>query len=1186
MGGGRDRGMSPPQASGEAIAGGAAGGANTSDPVTRANRNQRAASDPAASAFVAASAGSGKTKLLIDRLLRLMLAGSDPARLLCLTYTRAAAAEMAMRLNRVLASWVGIEDGALDRELAALGVAANADQRAAARELFARVLDLPGGMRISTIHAFCQSVLRRFPLEAALSPHFRLIEEADAALARQEAREAVLAAALGQKRQEAALTFLAATTDADTFAALVETISADGPRWERFLRLGVEQQGSALRRALGITATSLPDLLTAAAGGIPDETALRAALQTTAAQGSPSVAARATALLAWLEKDIPARTACWAEWHRLFVTAEGLPLALSSLLNKNLLRAAPALAAPIEAAQRHALEIADQRAALALAEATLALLTLAGPMRADYAARKEAGGYLDYHDLISRTLALLDAERVGWVLYKLDGGIDHLLIDEAQDTAPAQWRIARALSAEFFAGAGARGARRTVFAVGDVKQSIYSFQGAAPAELRPARDAWRRAVEAAGATWRDVPLDVSFRAAAPILDLVDAVFADPQAAHGVVEPGERLSHQAARRGAAGRVELWPLLRAPEAPAEAPSWSLPDSNRGQSTARQRLAERLAGWIAATVRGGEVLASRGRAVQAGDVLVLVRRRDAFSAALVRALKAADVRVAGLDRLSLTEPPAVADLLTLCDVLLLPEDELSLAALLTSPLGGLSDDSLMALALERREGLWETLRARAAERAEWQDAADFLQRLRARVDFTTPFALLTEALGRLGGRARLYARLGPEAAEPVDELLAAARSYGETHPPSLQGFVQWVRSSGAEIKREAEAAGNAVRVMTVHGAKGLQAPLVILPDTTGLPPSERAPLLWAEDPAGGEVPLWAPRKDMRSAAFSRLLAARGERQREEHNRLLYVALTRAEDWLVVCGAEGGKAPPETCWYRLVERGMARCDAARDEACLAIDTSGERLARVLSSPQSAPLEAMPAREVVSDVPLPPWAGRAPDWRPAPLPAEPALPTPLAPSRPEGAEDGPVPPAASPLGARERAGAAARQRGQILHALLQHLPDIPPSRQASAAAAFLARSGLTAARAAALAEEALALLRDPELAPLFGPQGRAEVPITGVIGGRVVGGMIDRLAVLPDRVLIADYKTSAAVPRHAAATPVLYLRQMAAYRAVLRAIHGDRPVLCALVWTASCRVDFLPASLLDAAARAWEIPA
>ncbi|MBN9562979.1 MAG: double-strand break repair helicase AddA [Alphaproteobacteria bacterium] len=1130
-----------------------------------AEEEQGKASDPAVSAFVAASAGSGKTKLLTDRLLRLMLSGADPARIQCLTFTKAAAAEMAIRLHRVLGRWVTLDDAALDGELSRLGAASDAEARSKARALFAEVLDLPGGMRIGTIHAFCQSLLRRFPLEARLSPHFRLIEDRDAEEALRDAREHMLAGAASPAHRTA-LDDLAGLATLDGFGRLVAGLQADRAQLARALEL--PDLAAAQRRALGIVAAD-PSGVIAAAASWPEEAALVEAAKRVHREGSPKCAEKSGRLLEWLGLSAAERAENWSEWRCEFLTEEGKARAVGAFLNPKLAAQCPELAEIFAAEAERVRLVDDDRCAFRVAQASLALVTLAAPVLGAYEARKDDGGLLDYDDLIGRTSALLVDPGAAWVLYKLDGGLDHLLLDEVQDTSPAQWRIAHAMIGEFFAGEGAREANRTVFAVGDRKQSIYSFQGADADEFDRSRDLLAARVRDSGHPWRDVRLDVSFRSTAPVLTLVDRVFANGLAAAGVVAPGERLRHIADRAGQAGAVELWPL--APRlAPPPSEPWSIPPDYLELPSAPQLLADRLADWLREQTSGAVMLASKDRPLAPGDVLVLVRRRNAFARALVRALKARGVPVAGLDRLVLTEQPAVQDLLALCDTLLLPEDDLSLACVLTSPLGGLTDDDLMALAVGRDGALWDALRRRAGENPRWQSAWDFIARLLPRVDYTTPHTLLSEALGPLGGRARLYARLGPEAAEPVDELLSAALAYTRTHPPALQGFVQWLRQSGAEVKREAEAAGGAVRIMTVHGAKGLQAPLVILPDTTALPPDD-GPLLWETDPMTGvDVPLWAPRKEVACAATHRVREHVRARRMEEHNRLLYVALTRAEDRLVVCGWEPSKPARDDCWYALVRGGFDGLGAEE------VPFGEWGTALRLESPQRDAPERAAAVETGPAAPLPAWAGASPDWRPAPPPPEPARPEPLAPSRPEGAGLGPVPHAVSPL--TGMAGEKRFQRGKLIHALLQHLPSLPAADRPAAARAWLDRpgQGLTREAVEAIAAETLAILAHPELAPLFGPGSRAEVPLTGVVAGSVVGGLVDRLAVLPDHVLVADFKTNRDPPRAAEATPVLYLRQMAAYRAVLRAVFPDRPVRCALIWTRAAQVTMLPDALLD----------
>jgi ATP-dependent helicase/nuclease subunit A len=1120
------------------------------------------ASDPRASAFVSAHAGTGKTKVLVDRLVRLMLEGADPARILCLTYTKAAAAEMAIRLQRRLGTWVTMGDAELEAELRVLDVVPA--KRQAARALFARVLDLPGGMRIGTIHAFCQSLLKRFPLEAEISPHFRVAEEMDKRADLLEARERVL-----PDSEPDALACLAGLVNADGFAGLAAVLETERARLGTTSALAPDALDLALRRAAAIASANEAALL-AACVSWGESAALGRAVQIAASEGSESVRDKAGRILQWLALPADLRCEHFAEWLKEFLLDSGEARGPGIFANKKLSDRHGHIIPLCQAEQMRLMAVLDEQRAHRMAAATAALLRVTAPILASYADAKERRALLDYGDLIQRSSTLLASERFGaaWVLFKLDGGLDHLLLDEVQDTAPEQWKIADRLTSDFFVGEGARqdqALARTVFAVGDRKQSIYSFQGADPEEFNRWRNVYRRRVAQAGLTWRETELTTSFRSTAPVLALVDAVFRDPAAAAGVCGPGDPpLLHVAHRDGQAGRVELWPLAPRPEKPAHTP-WAIPSRNESLVSAPQSLVNELARWVAEQTNGA-MLPSAGRKLRPGDILVLVRRRGEFASALVRALKARSVPVAGLDRMMLTEQPAVQDLLCLCDALLLPQDDLTFAEMLVSPLGGLSDDSLMQLAMGRQGSLRKALHARAAERPDWQAAADFFAALLARVDYVAPHALLVEALGKLGGRARLFARLGPEAAEPIDELLNAALQHAASHPPSLQGFVHWVRLAAAEVKRDAESAGGAVRVMTVHGAKGLEAPVVILPDTTGLPPEERG-FCWAEDvETKAHLPLWQPNRELRCNAVEQLRQAQAAARACEYNRLLYVALTRARDRLVICGWEAARPLPGT-WYELVQRGMQALPAAA-QAFGAWE--GQML--VLETPQSAPPETGRLVEPDAGVALPRWVGCAPDWRPLPLAPEPALPRPLAPSRPDGVELGPVPPSRSPL-------AAAGQRdrfawGLAMHALLQHLPALAEDEREAAARAYAAQPALGLDAPETLAAQALGVLRSPELAALFGPGSRAEQPISGLVGAQVVSGHVDRLAILPDRVLIADYKTRPAPA--GGQVPVLYLRQMAAYRAVLQLLYPDRPVLCVLIWTDGPVITVLQEDVLD----------
>ncbi|HUH86226.1 MAG TPA: double-strand break repair helicase AddA [Stellaceae bacterium] len=1131
------------------------------------DRRQREAVAVDASVWVAASAGTGKTKVLTDRVLALLLAGSAPHRILCLTFTKAAAAEMANRLNQRLSLWATESDAALGLEVAPLiDAVPDADQVAAARRLFARVLDAPGGLRIATVHAFCQSLLRRFPIEAGVAPHFQVMDERSADEALAAAREAVLWAARegGDADLAAALAAVTRHVPEAGFATLMGELALHRAKLRRALAQGHAAFRDRLARALGVSPKiGEAEILTAAcAPGAADERALAAAaaLMQRSSRRDQEGGAR---IARWLETPAE-RVAGFDEYCEAFFTQDG-PQRVA-LLTKPLARGEPAAAAALAAEAQRLEAVIAARAGAALFAASAALVRLGEALLDAYEQHKATLALLDYDDLVLRARDLLRRPGVApWVLFKLDGGIDHILIDEAQDTNPEQWEVVEALAEEFFTGAGARALTRTVFAVGDAKQSIYSFQRADPEAFTRMREHFAGRVTAAEQDWRVVDLDVSFRSTDAVLAAVDAIFARPEASAGVALDGALIRHQPFRADHAGLVEMWPPV-APDPAPEPEPWSLPVEQHHARPPPARLARVIAQTLRQWIDRGERLPARDRAVRPGDVMVLVRRRGAFVGELVRALKEADVPVAGVDRLILTEQLAVEDMIALGRFLLLPEDDLTLATVLKGPLFGFNEEMLFALAYPRRGTLWEELHRRAGEELGFAAAAKTLGELLARADFVPPYELFAEVLGARGGRKAALARLGPEAADPLDEFLSLALAYERVHEPSLERFLYWLAAGETEVKRDLDQRGrDEVRVLTVHGAKGLQAPIVFLPDTLQLP-DQPAKLLWTES----GLPLWRAHARCGAPAAATALAERQRREAAEYRRLLYVALTRAEDRLYLCGWETRRKPGDGCWYRLAEAGLAEAPGAVPvdfdfTAVAGADGWRGRGWRIETPQRRAPDlgERLP-RRLDRDDALPDWAG-------APPPPEPSPPRPLAPSRPSEAD----PAARSPLGADAGAGLL---RGRLVHRLLQRLPPLPPEARLAAARRFLALPvhGLAATEQEALAAETMAVLDHADFAPLFGPSSQAEVPVVALLGGRALAGQIDRLVVGDRDVLIVDYKTLRPPPTREQDVPPPYLAQLAAYRAAIAAIYPSRAVRCALLWTEGPRLMPVSGALLD----------
>ena len=1138
--------------------------------------DQARATHPRISAWVGASAGTGKTHVLTARVLRLMLTGTPPQNIVCLTFTKAAAAEMKNRIFAELGRWTTLSDEDLTAEIASrVDERADTEMLATARQLFACVLDLSGGLQIQTFHSFCQALLGRFPLEANMSPGFEGIDEADATELMQSAKDQMLAATrepLALELQQA-LDVVAGLVTERTFDEVVDRLSFEAPILKRAVRAfdGVSGLMDELYRRLGATpGGSEREII---AGACTNEHIDKQALECLAAAmqlGSKGDQTRAAAIGVFVELVENQRPGNYAAYKGAFLTKTGT--ALKTVATKKILDSDSSLTAIIEAEQQRLLLVEEKCIRQRAAAATAALLKLGLEQLRLYNHVKNERGLVDFDDMIDRTVTLFSQDAVApWILYKLDNRIDHILVDEAQDTNRDQWRVVETLAAEFFAGEGARDIERTVFAVGDAKQSIFSFQRADPREFINARNRVFAKADMVGRSTEAVPLSLSFRSGEAVLSLVDSVFAaDGRACVGLSADNETVAHKFKRVGQAGRVELWPLeiVSKPDE-SDAEGWHMPIVQVPVDDAEQRCAWRIASHIHRSV-GTRQLPSKGRKVQAGDILVLVRRRTAFVDHLVKALKTLGVPVAGRDRMVLLEELPVMDLIAVAQFAVLPTDDLTLATVLKSPLVGLTDDDLFELAHGRRSSLWNALYA-ARENLRFKATYELLAGVLNRADIGGPFDFFNHILIGLDGRKKLASRLGEEIHDPIDELLEEALKFELTHPASLLAFIERVRRNNTQIKRDMEQAGNRVRIMTTHSAKGLQAPIVYLSDLVGLPDLSRDGRLLplqTEKQAGQTADLAISVWASQARGLPEIEAARDalkSKQLAEYRRLLYVALTRAEDELYVAGWRGAKEASEDCWYNLIKEGFDRLDSETHVE------DGRDVARI------DVVQTVEVTAADGSVDSSPAALTPPKWLFEAMPIEPTPTKPLSPSRPdeEPAVTGPL----------DRSGSKRFRRGNLLHALLQWLPDMPLDARRSAALAYLGRADdLSEADGLAFWHEVDAVLSDPELGALFGAGSRAEVPIAGMVNtasdpaGRPIVGQVDRLVVEDDRVLIVDYKTNRPPPKEVSGVPPVYLRQMGLYVRALQSVYPEKSIVAALLWTDAVRLMALPSELLESA--------
>jgi len=1135
---------------------------------------QALAADPTLNAFVTANAGSGKTKTLIDRVARLLLAGAPPSAILCVTYTKAAAAEMQARLFDLLGGWAVTPDAKLSEAMARLLGPDNSQELPEARRLFARALETPGGLKIQTIHAFCEQLLRRFPLEAAVSPGFTVMDDAAAALVVRDARARLAGLAGGEDvAVSEAYARLAIALDYVSFEGLFRTFEekrgaiadylgavggyagAEADVWER---CGFPDGPSTVSEIEAETIARTQAALWKAAAGV-------------LGQGGKTDAANAGKMLAAVqEQSLSAMLAC------LF-TEKGAGAPATWVAKTSGLKSREDLREFLLAEQDRLAVARDRMRGALIAEDTLAVLCLAERYAEAYALAKAERGVLDFADLIAKARDLVaTSPGAPWVLYKLDGGLEHILIDEAQDTAPEQWAIAESLTDEFFAGAGrvrpAGSPDRTLFIVGDEKQSIYSFQGADPDRLLSETQRYIKLIRDAGRRAEPAPLTTSYRSVQTVLTFVDSLFSDPRTQIGVRAPMgmQTLVHTASRESQPGCVDLWPLEM--EEPAqERGAWDAPLDVESEGSANRRLARRIAGEIRALVERGDTVFARdgtARAATYGDIIILVRRRKALFEDIIRELRKAGVPVAGADRLVLSAHIAFDDLLALARFVQFPNDDLNLAALLKSPLCGVSDDDLYAVGKPRgKASLWTAVQASGLPARDWLRQALEMAKRRPPFEFYSRVLSLKDAQGR-SGRARMLERLGSEAADVMDEFLARTLEAEQRGVLDLERLAAAFEGLEISVKREMEAGGGEVRVMTAHGAKGLEAPIVFLPETTVKTGARGSPLLETGPLEEGGGFLWAARQGEDCQASAAARQRRKDKDEGESWRLLYVGLTRARDRLVLCGRAPARMKEGTLpegWYGVMATAFEHADIV-GRVKTATLPDGFTFQRFGDDPAPFTGEAAPG-----PAPIPPPEA----WLTAPAVPEPPATAWASPSQAASRSRIPAP---SPL---SRQGGVDRfRRGDVIHRLLQLLPDVAEAERRETAERLLAREpDLTDVQRAEMIQAAMGVLEHPDFAEVFGPGSRAEVALAGTAkalpDGLAISGRVDRLVVTPRRVTVIDYKTNRPAPADISAADRSYVAQLAIYAAVLGEVFPGREVRAALVWTDGPKLMPVPEKMM-----------
>jgi ATP-dependent helicase/nuclease subunit A len=1097
--------------------------------LQEASKVQHQATVEGRSVWVSASAGTGKTYVLTNRILKLLLTQPhlQPSEILAVTYTKAAAKEMENRLRKTLAEWAMLDNASLVENLeSVLGTKPTPQQQARAKELLFSVLEDGKGLNISTIHGFCQQILGAFPLESGISVGFSLLEgteEREMILAIQDAVFQLCEDPETEEHQwfNYLVQDIHELTLRDVFRDIVYKRRKFHKLFEKFAT--VENILAELSNKLGIENEQwTPEKVKIALSQdmhLPKEVQECAEVLN---EGGATVQKSAADIVSFVQADDPYQA--WANYSKIFLTASGEPRKkLTDAKVKKHPRGAE-VELILNQEQERVLAVEEKRKSYRAWLLTAAYLHLGYKMIDEYKTEKARQSLLDFDDLIEKTANLLNnRESKSWVKYRMDRKIAHVMLDEAQDIDDDQWVIIRALVDEFYDGVGSSELTRTLFAVGDVKQSIYRFRGAQPHVFGSIREYLEHQKNTKSYDTQSVSLQTSFRSSKTILNFVDKVFAEEEK-QTALDNTMSTKHKAVKSDYPGWVEVWPLCEDNEPEEQEDTlWPLPIQAQDQKeSARKLLSKKVADSIQSLIQSKTLLAATQKPATYGDIMILLRGRTMLPD-IIEALNAAGVPHSGADRLTLNQDIMVSDILAFLRFIHYPQDSVSLAHVLRSPFFGVSEKALMETGLKARKeniSLWQTLTG---------DTKNKLQEILEKSRHSTVYDMAVLILTQLDGYAKYFATLGQKdspvatVTEPLEAFLEIALKFAKG---DLAGFIHAVESSEMEFKKGLESAGKNVRIITSHGAKGLEAPVVYMPDTTQdyYAKMSRENLLWQEHNNEAQLFLYSQRKEDAPTLQQEIQQAEKDRIFADEMRLLYVALTRSQERLYIGGAEVKKKCPDNCWYNEISTVM---DGLYD--------FGD--AKVMHDTANTPIEEklLETEEVHYSGTVPQWVAEQPahEHKPVMVTADEALDTNI----------------------MDKDLIKLYRRGKLIHRLLEFLPDVTPIEHTTTGLDWLRKvlpDGEDKELNAMVKSATDVIQGYPQF---FGENSKAEV---GYVADKNMEGRIDRLVVEEDTITILDYKTDQKIPEK---MPEKYRKQLQKYVEAVAKIFPEKQVKAAIIW-------------------------
>ena len=1136
---------------------------------------QRNAANPAFMRFVTANAGSGKTRVLVDRVSRILLQGTLPNKILCLTYTKAAASEMQSRLFKTLGEWSVCSEDKLEKELESLfGKRQPVKDLSKARRLFAAALETPEGLKVQTIHSFCEKILSRFPIEAGILPGFKTLND----------KEKI---DLEKLTQNEIYQLIKGDSDSELCKAIQFLSYEKNDLIDAIFEWAISNEDKVKKWVLAGGTSKLADILYVS-DGWTKENLLHEAYDLT---DWNSLESKGELLLLGedkLKKIGEKIIHCCNETNKSDAMVDYLNLLLKkdrsgpykSLIPKGFNYELHDFFQRDNIEAQRIFKLYKRILSLNLLKLNQSILIVSKEFLEKFKKNKLRSHKLDFQDQILMVRDLLKSKHVSdWVKYKLDGGIEHILLDEAQDTSENQWDIIDALNESFIAETPDQGRKnpRTLFAVGDEKQSIYSFQGAEPEIFLKKISGFLKGNN------NEIRMQMSFRSAPEILNFVDQVFVEncklaKMFDDETVTPELSISRHMAHRTDRGQVEIWPLTKNLEVKDDSDPWDTrPVDELSKLSSKECLAKNIASQLKKWIDSNDLIYDRlesekekkaiYRPLDPGDVMILVRKRGDFFKAIIKNLKILGVPVEGADKLTLQNIIVVKDMISLAKFTLLQSDDLSLAEVLKGPLFSFSEEMLFEVSFgrEKKGTLWKSLQVKRPEIAELLANIISASKLYPPYEFFS-FVLNLELEPGISFLRKIYLRLGVEAKDALEEFLVQTLEHQRLRAPSLQYFVHEFINKGLELKREMSENRGKVRVMTVHGAKGLEAPVVILPDTTGIPKLQNDTLI----PMFEKKVFTGFYKNTKNSdsieELSNFKEAQESKIQQEYLRQLYVALTRAESRLIICGYKSKKTKQvdDNCWYKIALNAFEGLDTFETKTTFGVvQTYGKEY-------ENDNKDSLKKQNQNQNTLVPKWCYEV-------VKNQDKTRVHISPSKLLSDKKYKIP-VNSPLGKSDY---LRFNRGNLIHKLLEILPDVEQEKRRSVADKLLQNHNINEIDYKnKITSEVFEILDNPKFSEIFSTGSKAEVSIIGTtknFGKNIfLNAQVDRIYVTDDKVFIVDYKTNVNVPEVINDVPNVYLAQLATYRDIARGVYPKHEIVCSILWTNIPKMMIIDKDILD----------